>query len=78
MCSRGIIARLGLGSAIALCAVNVTLLANAAWEARRLDRKPALRAAAVETGPATSNTQPFDPPHVVGDAEQSGAIASRR
>ena len=78
MCSPGVIARLGLGSAIALCAVNVTILANAAWEARRLERKPAVRSLAAENTSAASNSRPSDPPHVVGDIEPSGALASRR
>jgi LPS O-antigen subunit length determinant protein (WzzB/FepE family) len=78
MCSPGVIARLGLGSAILLCAVNVTLLANAAWEARLIVRKPTVPALAAENTSAASNSRPSDPPHVVGVAEQSGALASRR
>ena len=73
MCSPGVIARLGLGSAVLLCAVNVTLLANAAWEARGLERTPAVRSLAAEIAPAASNSCPSDPLHVVGVAEQSGA-----
>jgi hypothetical protein len=78
MFSPGVIARLGLGTAVLLCAVNVTLLAAAAWDARHLQRKQPVRSLVAEDAPAVSSGHVPRTPHFVGIADPPESFASRR
>jgi hypothetical protein len=78
MFSPGVIARLGLGTAVLLCAVNVTLLAAAAWGARHLERKPGVRSVVAENTPAVSSGPTPRTPHFIGIADRPESLASRR
>lgn len=78
MGSPAVIARLGLASAITICVVNVTLLASAAWRARGLQQKPAIRPLVAKTTPAISKGHPTNPPRLLGVADQPDTLVSRR
>ena len=77
MMSPATAARLGLGTASFLCAVNLTLLGSAAWDARGVQRGPSDRSLAENTRAASSDRS-ARPPQVLGVTEQRGALASRQ
>jgi hypothetical protein len=71
MLSPGVIARIGLASAILLCGVNLTLLASAAWNARNIEHNRSIQ-------PGVADTLEPSSPHFISIAEQRGALASQR
>ena len=77
MMSPATAARLGLGTASFLCAVNLTLLGSAAWDAQGVRHAPRDSRVAENTSTPSSDRS-ARPPQVLDVTEQGGALASRQ
>jgi len=78
MLSPAAAARLGLGAASFLCAANLTLLGSAAWDAPGVRHLSFDRSTVADITRTAPHDRPSHPAHVVGGAEQGGALASQR